>query len=88
MNGWICESFSAYASPIVCVRKKDNTLRMCIDYRKLNNKTVPDSMPIPRIQDILDNLHGQEWFSTLDMSKAYMLIYIFIRDIYQRNLVI
>ncbi|MCH2406165.1 MAG: reverse transcriptase family protein, partial [Nitrosopumilus sp.] len=71
INGWVCESFSAYSSPIVCVRKKDGSLRMCIDYRKLNSKTIPDSQPIPRTQDIFDNLHGQNWFSTLDMSKAY-----------------
>ncbi len=75
-NGWVRESFSAYASPIVCVRKKDGSLRMCVDYRKLNNKTVPDSQPIPRIQDILDNLGKQAWFSTLDMSKAYHQGYI------------
>ena len=42
-NGWVRESFSAYASPIVCLRKKDGSLRMCVDYRKLNQKTVPDS---------------------------------------------
>ena len=76
INGWIRESYSAYASPIVCVRKKDNSLRMCLDYRKLNLKTIPDSQPIPRIQDILDNLHGNSWFSTLDMSKAYHQGYI------------
>ena len=54
LNGWVRESFSAYASPIVCVRKKDGGMRMCIDYRRLNAKTVPFSQPIPRIQDILD----------------------------------
>ena len=70
-NGWIRESFSAYSSPIVCVRKKDGSMRMCIDYRQLNLKTVPDSQPIPRIQDILDTLSGSQFFSTLDMSKAY-----------------
>ena len=47
-NGWLRESFCAYSSPIVCVRKKDGVLRMRIDYRKINNKTVPDSQPIPR----------------------------------------
>jgi hypothetical protein len=75
-NGWIRESFSSYASPIVCVRKKDGGLRMCCDYRKLNGKTVADSQPIPRIQDILDGLAGKQWFSTLDMSKAYHQGYI------------
>ena len=60
LNGWIRESISSYGSPVVCVRKKDNTLRMCIDYRKLNKKTIPDAQPIPRTQDILNNLHGQK----------------------------
>ena len=75
-NGWIRESFSSYCSPIVCVRKKDGGMRMCVDYRQLNAKTVPDCQPIPRIQDILDGLSGQKWFSTLDMSKAYHQGYI------------
>ena len=74
--GWIQESFSSYSSPIVCVRKKDGTLRMCCDYRKLNLKTMSDSQPIPRIQDILDSLGGKKWFTTLDMSKAYHQGYI------------
>ena len=70
-NGWIRQSFSEYSSPMVCVRKKCGGLRLCIDYRKLNLKTIPDRQPIPRIQDILDTLHGNTWFSTLDMSQAY-----------------
>ena len=49
---------------------------MCCDYRKLNGKTVADSQPIPRIQDLLDGLSGKKWFSTLDMSKAYHQGYI------------
>ena len=44
--------------------------------RKLNNKTIPDRQPIPKIQDMLDCLRGQQWFSTLDMSKAYHQGYI------------
>ena len=43
---------------MVCVRKKDGSLRLCIDYRKLNNKTIPDRQPIPKIQDMLDCLGG------------------------------
>ena len=75
-NGWIRESYSAYSSPIVCVRKKNGEMRMCVDYRKLNAKTIPDSQPIPRINDILDSLGGAQWFTTLDMSKAYHQGYI------------
>ena len=76
INGWIQESTSPYASPIVCVRKKDNTLRLCVDYRKLNLKTIPDRQPIPRVQDLLDGLHGQKLFTTLDMAKAYHQGYV------------
>ena len=70
-NGWIRQSYSPYASPMVCVRKKCGGLRLCIDFRKLNKKTIPDKQPIPRIQDILDGLSGKQWFTTLDMSQAY-----------------
>ena len=79
VNGWIQESASDYASPIVCVRKKDNSLRLCVDYRKLNLKTIADRQPIPRVQDLLDGLHGNKYFSTLDMAKAYHQGYV--RDI-------
>ena len=75
-NKWVRESKSPYSSPIVCVRKKDQTLRLCIDYRLLNKKIVPDKMPIPRIQEIFDTLGGQKWFSTLDMAKAYHQGYV------------
>ena len=60
----------------MCARKPDNSLRMCIDYRKLNKKMVPDRHPIPRIQEILDGLGGQKFFSTLDMGKAYHQGYV------------
>lgn len=79
VNGWIQESESPYSSPIVCVRKKDSSLRLCVDYRKLNLKTISDRQPIPRVQDLLDGLHGQKYFSTLDMAKAYHQGYV--RDI-------
>ena len=75
-NNWVRESKSAYSSPIVCVRKKDQSLRLCIDYRMLNKKIIPDKQPIPRIQEIFDGLEGQEWFSTLDMAKAYHQGYV------------
>ena len=65
-KGWIRKSQSSYASPMVCVRKKDGGLRLCIDFRKINKKTIPDKQLILRVQDILDNLGGQKWFSTRD----------------------
>ena len=71
VNGWIQKSDSPYASPIVCVRKSCGGLRLCVDYRELNSKTIPDRMPIPRIHDVIENLGGMEWFSTLDLTKAY-----------------
>ena len=70
-RGWITKSQSSYASPVVCFRKKDGGLRLCIDYRELNRKIVRDRHPIPRIQETLDNLGGSSWFSVLDQGKAY-----------------
>ena len=61
---------------MVCIPKKDGSLHLFIDYHKLNNKTIPDRQPIPKIQDMLDCLRGQQWFSTLDMSKTYHQGYI------------
>uniref|UniRef100_A0A8C7CJY9 ribonuclease H n=1 Tax=Oncorhynchus kisutch TaxID=8019 RepID=A0A8C7CJY9_ONCKI len=71
VQGWVRKSNSSYSSPVVCVRKKDGTLRLCIDYRDLNRKTHPDRQPIPRVQDIMDSLGGNSWFSLLDQGKAY-----------------
>lgn len=70
-KGIIEESQSPWVSPAVMVKKKDGTLRFCIDYRKLNNNTVKDSYPLPRIDDILDQLSGNSWFSTLDLKSGY-----------------
>lgn len=70
-KGWITKSKSPYSSPIVCVRKKSGELRLCVDYRELNRKSVRDRHPIPRIQDMLDSLSGSSWFSVLDQGKAY-----------------
>ena len=53
------------------MRKKDGGMRLCVDYRELNKKTIQDRHPIPRIQETLDNLGGNAWFSTLDQGKGY-----------------
>lgn len=70
-QGWIRKSISSYSSPVVCVRKKDKSLRLCVDYRGLNRKSIPDRHPLPRIQDLLDSLGGYSWFSILDQGSAY-----------------
>ena len=70
-RNWICKSRSAYSSPMVCVRKKDGSVRLCIDYRELNKKTYPERQTIPRIQDILNGLGCNKWFTVLDQGKAY-----------------
>lgn len=68
---WIVKSKSLYAAPVVCVRKKDGTLRLCINYWLLNLKTIADRHPLPRIQDLMNTLGGYRWFSVLDKGKAY-----------------
>lgn len=72
--GVIEESSSPWSSPIVLVRKKDQTLRFCLDYRKLNAITRRDSYPLPRIDDSLDALGNAQWFSTLDLASGYWQI--------------
>uniref|UniRef100_A0A672FVX5 Gypsy retrotransposon integrase-like protein 1 n=1 Tax=Salarias fasciatus TaxID=181472 RepID=A0A672FVX5_SALFA len=72
--GIITESRSPYASPIVVVRKKNGNIRICIDYRTLNNRTVPDQYTMPRIDDALDSLSGSKWFSVLDLRSGYYQI--------------
>ncbi|XP_029941466.1 uncharacterized protein LOC115383427 [Salarias fasciatus] len=67
----IRESNSPYGSPIVLVKKKDGSLRMCVDYRQLNSKTRKDAFPLPRIEESLDALTGARWFSTLDLASGY-----------------
>ena len=57
-KNFICQSPSPYSSPVLCVRKKDQSPRLCVDFRALNQKTIPDRHPIPRIQEPLDNLGG------------------------------
>ena len=73
-DGIIEHSHSAWCSPIVPVRKKDNSLRLCIDYRLLNSKTKLDSFPLPNMEDILSSLSDSMYFSTLDMARGYYQI--------------
>ena len=73
-TGVIQPSTSPWASPIVLVRKKDGSLRFCIDYRHLNSVTKVDTYPLPRIDDLLDQLGKAKYFSTLDLASGYWQI--------------
>lgn len=74
--GIITKSISNYASPIHCVRKKDSTIRMCVDYRLLNKQVVDDTWPIPNIETLIDSLEGATIYTQLDMFSGYNQIII------------
>ena len=69
--GVIRESSSPYASPVVVVKKKDNTNRICVDYRKLNKLTVFDPEPMPTAEHFFQKLNGDKYFTRIDLSKGY-----------------
>ena len=64
-------SHSEYLSRVAAVREKDETLRLCCDYRTLNAKTIPDCHPPPCIQDIIDSLGKNQYFNLMNQTKAY-----------------
>ena len=68
--GVVQPSISPWASPIVLVRKKDGTLRFCVDYCALNSVTKKDTFPLPRTDDLLDQLGQSCYFSTLDLASG------------------
>ena len=70
-SGVVKESASPWAAPVVLVKKKDGSLRFCVDYRKLNAVTHKDSFPLPRIEESLTSLGKSEWYSTLDLASGY-----------------
>ena len=79
--GVIRESSSLYASPVVVVKKKDNTNSVCVDYRKLNKLTVFDPEPMPTAEHLFQKLNGDKFYSKIDLSKGYWQITIPEEDI-------
>ena len=70
-KGFIRPSVSPWGAAILFVKKKDGTLRMCIDYRKINKVTVKNKYPLPRIEDLFDQLRGASVFSKIDLRSGY-----------------
>ena len=69
-----------WASNVVMVRKPNGSLRFCVDYRQLNDRTVKDSYPLPRIDACLDALVGATWYSTFDLRSGYHEVEMVHRD--------
>ena len=83
-NGIVEPSNSEFSSPFVLIRKKDGTVCFCIDYRKLNEKTVTDSYPLPRISEAIDSIgRDSKFFTTLDLAMGYHHVPIAEEDKYK-----
>ncbi|XP_069145663.1 uncharacterized protein [Solanum lycopersicum] len=73
-KGVIQPSISPWSSPVLLVKKKDGTLRMCIDYQQLNKVTIKNKYPLPRIDDLFDQLQGSSFFLKIDFHSGYHLL--------------
>lgn len=82
-NGLIKESNSPFPSPVLLVKKKTGDWRMCVDYTRLNALTVKNKFPLPVIDEIIDELSGAQWFTSLDMIAGYHQILMEEADRYK-----
>ncbi|GJS65063.1 putative reverse transcriptase domain-containing protein [Tanacetum coccineum] len=80
-KGFIRPSHSPWGAPVLFVKKKDDALRMCIDYRELNKLTIKNRYPLPRIDDLFDQLQGACYFSKIDLCSGYHQLRVRDEDI-------
>jgi hypothetical protein len=69
--GYICSNSSPWGAPVLFVQKKDGSQQMCVDYRSLNDVTVKNKYPLPRIEDLFDQMRGAKVFSKIDLRSGY-----------------
>jgi hypothetical protein len=80
-KGFICPSTSPWGASMLFVRKKDGSMRMCIDYRELNKVMIKNRYPLPRIDNLLDQLQGARIFSKIDLCSGYHQVRVKEEDI-------
>nr|GEU63806.1 transposon Ty3-G Gag-Pol polyprotein [Tanacetum cinerariifolium] len=80
-NGFIWPSHSPWGAPVLFVKKNDGSFRMCIDYRELNKLTIKNRYPLPRIDDLFDQLQGARYFSKIDLRSGYYKLRVHDDDI-------
>ncbi|GKE81671.1 putative reverse transcriptase domain-containing protein, partial [Tanacetum coccineum] len=80
-KGFIRPSHSPWGAPMLFVKKKDGSFRMCIDYRELNKITIKNHYPLPRIDDLFDQLQGACYFSKIDLWSGYHQLRVHEDDI-------
>jgi hypothetical protein len=82
-KGYIRPSVSPSGAPILFVKNKDGTLRLCIDFRQLNKCAIKNKYPLPRIDDLFDQLRGENVFSKIDLRSGYHQVRIKEEDIHK-----
>ncbi|KAD7116747.1 hypothetical protein E3N88_04015 [Mikania micrantha] len=80
-KGFIRPSYSPWGAPVLFVKKKDRSFRMCIDYRELNKLTIKNRYPFSRIDDLFDLLQGAQYFSKIDLRSGYHQLRVQDEDI-------
>ncbi|KAJ0431848.1 putative nucleotidyltransferase, Ribonuclease H [Helianthus annuus] len=82
-KGFIRPSSSPWGAPVLFVKKKDGSMRLCIDYRELNKVTIKNRYPLPRIDDLFDQLQGASYFSKIDLRSGYHQLRVRDEDVHK-----